>query len=77
MQIGLGDLSTHVINQAEDAVKNAGIQYANDNNGLLPTDPSQLLPYLKPGISPSQVQQVLSQIPPGVTTMAQLQKLMR
>ena len=57
---------------AEMAVEEAGIQFAQAHEGSLPTDPSQLAPYLKQPIDPHKVQDILSKIPPGVTTLQQL-----
>jgi len=51
-KISMNGLNTSSVNRTEDAVKQAGIQYAQANNGLLPTDPLQLAPYLKEPIDP-------------------------
>ena len=56
----------------EKAVEDAGIQFAMAHDGSLPTEPSQLAPYLKQPIDPQKVQTILSKIPPGVTTLQQL-----
>jgi len=53
-------------------IERAAVQYAEANNGLLPTDPSQLAPYLKSGVDPAKVRQMLSQVPSGITTLEQL-----
>jgi RNA polymerase sigma factor (sigma-70 family) len=63
-------------NPIEEVVKDAGIQFAQAHDGLLPTDASQLAPYLKQPLPPEKVQQVLSKIPPGITTLQQLQAVM-
>jgi hypothetical protein len=63
---------SHSGSPIEDAVKEAGIAFANAHNDQLPTDPSQLAPYLKEPLDPAQVQKILSKIPPGVTTLTQL-----
>jgi len=60
----------------EEAIKDAGIQFAQAHNDLLPTDPSQLTPYLKQPVPPEKIQQVLNQVPPGVTTLQQLKATM-
>jgi hypothetical protein len=60
----------------EDAVKDAGIKFAQAHDDLLPTDPSQLTPYLKQPVPPEKIQQVLNKIPPGVTTLQQLKAVM-
>jgi len=76
-KISMNGLNTSSVNRTEDAVKQAGIQYAQANNGLLPTDPSQLAPYLKEPIDPAKIQKVLSKVPPGVTTLDQLKPLLK
>jgi RNA polymerase sigma factor (sigma-70 family) len=60
------------VNRVEDLVKQAGVQFAEAHKGLLPTDPSQLTPYLTQQVDPSKVQRLLSEIPPGITTLEQL-----
>jgi hypothetical protein len=74
-RFGLNDVTTSSVNHTEDAIKKAGIQFAEANNGLLPTDPSQLAPYLKQPVDAAKVQKLLSQIPPGVTTLDQLKAM--
>jgi hypothetical protein len=69
LRVGMNDVTTRTIDVVEDAVKDAGIRFAQDNNGQLPTTPDQLTPYLKQAIDPAQVQRVLGSIPPGVTTL--------
>jgi hypothetical protein len=71
-KITLNGLNTSSVSRIEDAVKQAGIEFAKANNGLLPTEPSQLGPYLKEPIDPAKIQKVMSKIPPGVTTLDQL-----
>jgi RNA polymerase sigma factor (sigma-70 family) len=68
-------INTHIGDPAEDAVEKAGVQYAAAHNGLLPTDPSQLAAYLEKPVDPKKIQNILSRIPPGVTTLQQLQAL--
>jgi hypothetical protein len=48
------------------SLKTAGMKFAAANNGLLPTDPAQLTPYLQEPVDPAKIKQVLSKIPPGV-----------
>jgi RNA polymerase sigma factor (sigma-70 family) len=60
---------------SQNAIENAALQYAQANNGLLPTDPSQLAPYLKQPIDPAETQKFLNRVPPGVTTLDQLNAL--
>jgi len=76
-KISINGLNTSSVNRTEDAVKQAGIQYAQANNGLLPTDPSQLAPYLKEPVDPVRIQKILSKVPPGVTTLDQLKPLLK
>ena len=71
-RITLNGVNTSSVNRVEDAVKQAGIQFAQANNGLLPTEPSQLAPYLKEPIDAAKIQKVMSKVPPGVTTLEQL-----
>jgi hypothetical protein len=76
-KFGLNDVSSTSSNSVEDAVKRAGIRYAQANQGLLPTDPTQLAPYLDQPLDPAKIQRVLAKVPPGVTTLAQLQALLK
>jgi RNA polymerase sigma factor (sigma-70 family) len=74
-KFSLHGTNSHIGDPAEDAVQEAGIQYASAHNGLLPTDPSQLADYLKKPVDPKKIQDLLSRIPAGVTTLQQLQAL--
>ena len=76
-KISINGLNTSSVNRTEDAVKQAGIEFAQANNGLLPTDPSQLLPYLKEPVDLAKIQKILSKVPPGVTTLDQLKPLLK
>ncbi len=76
-KISINGLNTSSVNRIEDAVKEAGIQFAQANNGLLPTEPSQLTPYLKEPVDPAKIQKILSKVPPGVTTLDQLKPLLK
>src|SRR5439155_15842601 len=71
-KISINGLNTSSVNRSEDAVKQAGIEFAQANNGLLPTEPSQLLAYLKEPLDPAKFQKVMNKVPPGVTTVEQL-----
>jgi RNA polymerase sigma factor (sigma-70 family) len=71
-QLSLNGINTRSVNKTADAVQEAGIQYARANNGMLPTDPAQLAPYLKQPIDPAIVQRFLNRVPSGVTTLEQL-----
>jgi RNA polymerase sigma factor (sigma-70 family) len=75
-QFSLNGTNSHTGDPTEDAVKEAGTQYAENHNGLLPTDASQLAPYLKKPIAPDKVQSVLNKIPAGITTLQQLKAVM-
>ena len=74
-KFSLNGTSSHIGDPIEDAVKDAGIQFAEAHNGLLPTDAAQLAAYLKKPVDPKRIQDVLSHIPPGVTTLQQLQAM--
>ena len=76
-RISINGLDTSSVNRTEDAVKEAGIQYAQANNGLLPTEASQLAPYLKEPLDPAKIQKILNKVPPGVTTLDQLKALLK
>jgi RNA polymerase sigma factor (sigma-70 family) len=76
-QFSIGSTHSHIGSPTEDAVKAAGIQFAEAHNGLLPTDPSQLAPYLQKPIAPAKIQKELNKIPPGITTLDQLKAVMR
>jgi RNA polymerase sigma factor (sigma-70 family) len=71
-RVSLNGINTSTVNRIEDAIKQAGIQFAEANNGLLPTEPAQLTPYLRQPVDAANVQRMLSRIPPGVTTLEQL-----
>jgi RNA polymerase sigma factor (sigma-70 family) len=61
------------VNPTSNAVKDAALQFAAANGGLLPKTPSELTPYFKQPIDSAAVQKILDRIPPGVTTLDQLQ----
>jgi len=71
-EMSLNGLDTHSVSRTEDAIKQAGLQFAQAHNGLLPTDASQLAPYLRQAIDPAKVQKLISEIPPGMATLEQL-----
>jgi RNA polymerase sigma factor (sigma-70 family) len=75
LEFTLNGTTSHTGNPFEEIVKDAGIQFAQAHNDQLPTDPSQLVPYLKQPVSPDQIQQILNKIPPGVTTLRQLRAM--
>jgi RNA polymerase sigma factor (sigma-70 family) len=55
-----------------DIVWQGLVQYAKAHNGVLSSDPAALLPYLKRPLDQGKVQDILSSIPPGITTLDQL-----
>src|SRR5439155_24024541 len=71
-KISMNGINSSSVNRTEDSLKQAGMEYAQAHGGLLPTDPSQLAPYLKQPIDPAVVQKTLDKVPPGVTTWDQL-----
>jgi len=71
-RFSLNGINSSTVNRVEEAVKQAGIQFAQANQGMLPTDAAQLAPYLNQPLDPASIQKVLSQIPKGITTLDQL-----
>ena len=65
------------MNKTEDALEAAATAYANANNGLLPRDASQVVPYLQQAVDPVRVQRFLAQIPAGITTLEQIKQVHR
>jgi len=76
-EFGLGGRDSHSVNKTEDALEAAATAYANANNGLLPRDPSQVVPYLPQAVDPVRVQKFLAQIPTGITTLEQIKQMHR
>lgn len=74
-KFSLNGTSSHIGDPVEDAIKAAGIQYAQAHNGLLPTDANQIVPYLQKPLTQDQIQHVLSKVPPGITTLSQLEAM--
>ena len=74
-QFSLNGTNSRIGDPAEDAIKAAGIQFAQANNGFLPTDASQLAAYLKRPVDLKKIQDVLSRIPAGVRTLQQLEAM--
>jgi hypothetical protein len=74
-KFSLNGTNSRISDPAENAVEEAGAQFAAANNGLLPTDASQLAAYLKKPVDPKKIQNILSRIPAGVTTLQQLQAM--
>jgi len=63
-EIGLTSGSSRSVNLVQDEVRAAAKSYAQSNNGQAPTDPSQIVPYLKSALDPALVQKYLSKLPP-------------
>jgi hypothetical protein len=63
--------------QVGDAIQEAVKAYAKANNGVLPTQPVQVDGYLKRAIAPERVQQFLDKVPPGITTLEQMEIVAR
>ena len=76
-EFGLGGRDSHSVNKTKDALEAAATAYANANNGLLPRDPSQVVPYLQQAIDPARVQKFLAQIPTAITTLEQIKQMHR
>jgi hypothetical protein len=76
-EFGLGGRDSHSVNKTEDTLEAAATAYANANNGLLPRDPSQVVPYLQQAVDPARVQKFLAQIPTGITTLEQIKQMHR
>lgn len=74
-QFGLNGRSSSSVNQAGDILEAAATAYANFNNGSLPRDASELSPYLQKPVEAVRIQEFLSQIPPGVTNLAQFNQV--
>ena len=51
-RFSLNGTSSHSGSPFEEAIKDAGIQFAQAHNDLLPTEPSQFTPYLKQPVPP-------------------------
>jgi hypothetical protein len=60
------------VNNPGDIVWDSLVQFAKANNGNLPAEVSQLMPYLKRPLDQGKVQEILASIPSGVRTMEQL-----
>jgi len=71
-QFNLNGTHSNSLPPTGNAVEQATLNFAAIHDGLLPTSPSQLAPYLKQPIDPAEVQKTLDRIPPGVTTLDQL-----
>ena len=76
-KISMHGTTSSSVNSLEAAIKEAGIQYAQANQGALPTSPEQLTPYLKQPIDSSKIQDVLNKVPKGVTRLDQLEAILK
>jgi hypothetical protein len=65
--------SSASVNQVGDAIEEAVKFYAKANGGRLPTQPAQVNGYLQRPIDAGRVQQFLDKVPPGVTTLEQME----
>jgi len=71
-EFGMNGTRSSSSNPANGAVEDAAEAFAQAHNGLLPSTPAQLTPYLKRAVDSAAVQRILDRIPPGVTTLDQL-----
>jgi len=62
-QMGLNSGGYGNVNLIADAVAAAAKDYAQANNGEMPSDPAQIAPYLKQPLDPLLVQKYLSRLP--------------
>jgi RNA polymerase sigma factor (sigma-70 family) len=71
----MNGLTSWDVNNPGDIVGRAAIDFAKAHGGLLPTDASQLAPYLKRPVDAATVQSFMGKFPPGITTLDQLNAL--
>jgi len=76
-EFGMNTTGSFNLNNPNDRLELAFIQFATANNGLLPTDPSQLTPYLKRPVDAADMQKAFSQIPQGIKTLDDLKAAIR
>jgi RNA polymerase sigma factor (sigma-70 family) len=76
-EFGLVGTHSESVSSSEGALEEAATAYANANNGLLPREAAEVVPYLQQAIDPVRVQRFLAQIPPGITNLEQIKKLHR
>ena len=76
-EFGLVGTHSESVSSSEGALEAAATAYANANNGLLPREAAEVVPYLQQAIDPVRVQRFLAQIPPGITNLEQIKKLHR
>jgi RNA polymerase sigma factor (sigma-70 family) len=71
-EFGMNTTSSYSMNNPGDVVGQALVQFAGAHDGQLPTDQSQLVPYLSRPLAAAEIQKVLAQVPGGVATLDQL-----
>jgi RNA polymerase sigma factor (sigma-70 family) len=60
------------VSKSGTAIEQAIVQFAEGNNGVLATEPSQLVPYFTEPVDPAKVRKFMGNIPPSLTTLEQL-----
>ena len=63
--MGLNSGGTGSVNLIANAVAAAAKDYAQANNGQMPSDPTQIAQYLKQPLEAALVQKYLSKLPPA------------
>ncbi len=71
-EFGMHGTHSSSLNVPGDIVWDSLTQFAQTHNGNLPADASQLMPYLARPLEQAKVQEILSSIPTGVSTIEQL-----
>jgi RNA polymerase sigma factor (sigma-70 family) len=71
-EFSMNGTSAWSVSEPGDIVMQGLRAYAKAHEGVLPADQTQLTPFLQRQVDPSKVQSFLSMIPPGVTTLKQL-----
>jgi hypothetical protein len=71
-EFGMNGTRSSSVSNPGDIVWNGLVQFAKAHNGLLPENASQLAAYLKRPLDQVKVQDILSSLPPGITTLEQL-----
>ena len=74
-QFNMNGTQSRSINPTSNVIEQAAVQFANANQGRLPTSPDQLEPYFTRPIDSAEVQKTLDRIPPGVKTLEQLKSV--
>ncbi len=71
-EFGMNGTKSSSVRDPGDIVWQSLVQFARAHDGLISRDPSQLTPYLKRPLEKEKMNEILSSIPPGITTMEQL-----